>query len=152
MKKKQIKFPQTPKNATYFLNRKCEYCGKPIEDQATATRKHCLPWIDEFGVKHSCKRLKHTVKHEREDQILLEYNGRAKSHNKMIAKMLTDHGDVVTSQIIDSYGITLTDAISIEVDIHQWIFHFIDFTIISNPNTHTHQIVVTKDQKVIFNS
>ncbi len=66
--------------------------------------------------------------------------------------MLADHGEFVTSQVIDSYGITLTDAIRIEVDIHQWIFHFIDFTIISNPNTHTHQIVVTKDQKVIFNS
>lgn len=152
MKKKLIKLPQKPKNATYFLNRKCEYCGEPIEDQARATRKHCHPWIDEFGVEHSCKRLKHAVKHEHEDEVLLEYNARAKSHNKMIAKMLADHGDFVTSQIIDSYGVSLREAIRCEFDGHQWISYFIDFTIISNPNTHTHQIIVNKDQNVLLNA
>ena len=144
MNQKQVKIPATPKKFTYFLNRKCDYCGKEIEDQARANRKHCLPWTDEFEVEHSCKRLKHSVKHERENELLLEHNVKAKDHNKMIAKMIADHGDHVTSQIIDAYGICLRECELYYFDGYQLTSHFIDFTIYSNPNTHTHRIVVTK--------
>jgi hypothetical protein len=145
MKKKQLKIPATSKDFTYFLKRMCEYCDEPIEDQARPNRKHCLPKIDEFGVEHSCKRLKHSVKHEREDELLMEYIARAKNHNKMISKMLADHGDHVTSQMIDAYGICLRECTHFDFDGHQYTSHFIDFTIYSNPNTDTHRIVVTKN-------
>jgi hypothetical protein len=144
MNDRQLKIPDSPKKFTYINNRKCEYCSKPIEDQARINRKHCHPWKDEFGVQHSCKRLKHSVKHEREDEILLEHNSRAKNLNKMISKMLTDHGDQVTSEIIDAYGICLSESEHFEFDGHQFTSYFIDFTIYSNPNTHMHRIVVAK--------
>ena len=145
MKKKQLKIPANPRRLTYILNRKSEYCGAPIEDQARASRKHCPPVIDEFGVSHSCKRMKHAVKHEREDELLMEYSARAKNHNKMIAKMLTDHGEQVTSEIIDAYGIRLTECLDFHFDGHQLTSYFLGFTIYSNPNTQTHRIVPTNN-------
>ena len=141
MNKTQIKTRFPSRGFTYYLNRKCEYCGEPIEDQARSNRKHCIPWKDEYGKTHTCRRLKHSVKHEQEDELLMEHNARAKNHHKMIAKMLTDQGEQVTSEIIDAYGIRLTECLDFHFDGHQLTSYFLGFTIYSNPNTQTHRIV-----------
>ena len=141
MKKALLKLPENPKRVTYFDNRKCHYCGEPIADQERKNRIHCPESIDENGKIINCKRKKFDVKHQPETEILKDHNARAKDYHKKIKKMRADQGEFVTSAIIDSYGICLTESDNFHFDGHQLTSYFIGFAIISNPITNMHRII-----------
>ncbi len=144
MKKKQLKLPENPKRFSYFDNRKCHYCDTPIPDQARKNRIHCFPWSDDNGKLNDCKRKKHDLKHGREIEILQDHNARAKELNNKIHHMLTEHGEVVTTEILNAYNITLSFCDDFSFDGHILTTQFIDYTIVSNPITNTHEIYMTK--------
>jgi hypothetical protein len=145
MNKTQMKSRFSSRGFTYYLNRKCEHCGKPIEDQARTSKRHCSAWTDEYGQKHDCKRQKHADKHSREDEYLQAIIARSKDQNKKIAKALADHGEVLTTDNLNAYGIYLPFCDEHFTDGHTLTSKYIDFTIVSNPNTHSHRIVMNID-------
>ena len=145
MKKRPLKRPTTPDSFTYLFGRRCEYCKKPIEDQARPNKTHCTAWTDENGIKHDCKRRKHTFNHGREDEILQAKNAEAKDLNKKIMKLLADQGEFVTTQELNAYGITLTGCNDFTFDGHTLTTQFIDFIIVSNPNTNSHEIQINRN-------
>lgn len=144
MKKNLPKLPENPKRVTYFDNRKCHYCGEPIADQERKNRIHCPVSFDEYGNRIDCKRKKFDLKHQPETETLQCHNARAKDYYQKIIKMRADHGEIVTSAIIDSYGIIITESDDYYFDGHELTSYFIGFAIISNPNTNTHRIVDVK--------
>jgi hypothetical protein len=141
MKKKKVHEPGINPNYTYHNGRSCENCDKAIEDQARASKKHCSAWVDEFGIKHDCKRQKHAEKHSREDEFLQALNASVKDANQKICKMVADKGDIVTTEVLNAYGIELSKCIDFSFDGHQCTSQFLNYYIHSNPNTHTHKIV-----------
>jgi hypothetical protein len=145
MKKKQLIFSDNSTSFTYFNNRKCVYCEKPIEDQARPNKIHCSPRTDENGVKHDCKRRKHSFNHGHEDEILQAHNAKAKDLNKKIMKLLTDQGNLVTTHELNAYGIILNDGITFTFDGHTLTTQFIDYTIVSNPIANSHEIQINRN-------
>ncbi|MBU3714784.1 MAG: hypothetical protein FGM46_07525 [Ferruginibacter sp.] len=140
MKKRKIHEPGINPIFTYIQNRKCEHCDAPIEDQARASKRHCASWVDEFGIKHDCKRQKHADKHSREDEFLQALNAGVKDNNKKIDKMVAEKGNVVTTEVINAYGIELTKCVDFEFDGRIFKSQFLNYYIYSNPISQTHKI------------
>lgn len=125
---------------TYKLGRACLYCGEPIEDQARATKKHCTRWMDNEGVIHDCKRRKHHLIHKQEDDLLLDFSAKQREIKKQIEKILAAHGDVVSTEVLNAYNVTLSDNIKFSYHSNLATSEFIGYQIITNPKQNNHQI------------
>jgi hypothetical protein len=140
MKKKKEQSPNNLPEKTYKLGRACLYCGEPIEDQARATKTHCSRWIDKFGVVHDCKRKKHKLKTQPQEDILLDFAARQRETHRQILKVLTAHGDYVSTEILDAYNINLADNLGFSFNSGIAVAEFLGFKIFSNPKLKTHKI------------
>lgn len=140
MKKKKEQPPNNLPEKTYKLGRACLYCGEPIEDQARATKLHCSRWIDKFGVIHDCKRKKHYLKTRTHEEILLDFAARQRETYRQILKLLTAHGDYVSTETLDAYNINLADNLGFSYDSGIAVAEFLGFKIFSNAELKTHKI------------
>lgn len=133
--------PLEKKVKTYHLGRVCQNCGEPITDQDRATKTHCSRWRDEFGVIHDCKRQKHTLKTQPYDDILLDFSAVQRETKRQIEKILADHGNEVSTEVLNAYNIKLSENLS--YDYHSGLLYaeFLGFKIISNPKLNTHKII-----------
>jgi hypothetical protein len=139
----KIKKTQSPDNLpakTYKLGRVCLYCGEPIEDQARANKTHCSSWIDKFGVRHDCKRKKHKLKTQPQEDILLDFAARQRETHRQILKLIAAHGDYVSTEILDAYNINLADNLGFSFDSGIAVADFLGFKILSNSKLKTHKI------------
>lgn len=126
---------------SYHLGRACLYCGEPIEDQARASKLHCQPWSDEYGVRHDCKRKRHQDKHQKNDGILLDMNANQREIARQIERMLKTHGDEVSTDVIDAYGINLFDSIEFDLNPKEGKAVFLGYKIVTSSSTQIHKII-----------
>lgn len=140
MKKKKEQSANNLPEKTYNLGRVCLLCGEPIEDQARANKTHCSRWIDKFGVVHDCKRKKFTLKTQPQEEILLDFAARQRETRRQILKLLTAHGDVVSTEILDAYNINLGDNLGFSYHSGIAVAEFLGFKIFTNPKLKTHKI------------
>ena len=139
MKKISIKAPNR-NSKTYFMGRKCQFCGEPIEDQARKTKIHCTPWIDEYGVRHDCKREKHQQKHQPEEEVLLDFGARQRKMTRQIENLIQSHGIEVTTDMLTAFDIKLSNNVSYEYNRKSATFKFIGYSIVYQIQTNTHKI------------
>jgi hypothetical protein len=125
---------------TYKLGRKCLYCGEPIEDQARANKFHCSAWVDEYGKRHDCKRDRHALRHKLDDDVLLDISAGQREIKRQIERMITAHGDEVSTEVLIAYGIKLMDCLRFKYHSGLGTFDFLGYRIISNPKLKTHKI------------
>jgi hypothetical protein len=126
---------------TYKLGRVCHYCGEPIPDQERASKIHCTRYRDKFGIIHDCKRKKHKVKTQLQEDILLDFSARQRETKRQIEKIIPIHGDLVSTEILNAYNVQLSDNLEYKYESGLLYAKFIDFTIISNPILNSHKIV-----------
>jgi hypothetical protein len=125
---------------TYLLGRRCQYCGEPIEDQARANKIHCSSWVDEYGVKHDCKRRKNMLKNRTKEDTLLDLCARHRETNRQIERIIAAHGDLVSTEVLNAYNVNLADNISFSYDSGIATAEFLGFRIKSNPILKNHKI------------
>jgi hypothetical protein len=142
MKKSGKSQPAIHRKYTYLLGRKCEYCNAPIEDQARPNKRHCLPWEDENGHIHTCRRLKHSMIHDKETVLLQELNAKLKDTDRNIKRVLIDHGDYVGTEILDAYNIQLDESIRFRYDGSSIVsFDFLSYVIHTDIFKNKHKIL-----------
>lgn len=132
---------ETRPGLTYHLGRACLNCGEPIEDQARSTRTHCPRWIDQTGKVHDCRRKKHQLKHQPQEDLLLDFSARQREISKQIEKVLAAHGDIVSTEVLNAYNITLSENLRFSYHSNLGTSEFLGYKIITNPKSKTHQIV-----------
>ncbi|MFN3795537.1 MAG: hypothetical protein ACK4RX_12810 [Chitinophagaceae bacterium] len=142
MRKRILKLPQYPEkeSKTYFQGRVCQFCGEPIEDQARKSKIHCSAWIDEFGVKHDCRRKKHQYKHQLEEDVLLDFSAKQREMARQLQKLLAAHGNQVSTEVLDAYGINLSACLGFSFEEGVFTTRFLGFTIATNLFTQQHLI------------
>jgi len=139
MKKKPLDLNSRPAK-TYKLGRACQYCGEPIADQERASKSHCTRYKDELSVIHDCKRKKHQLKTQLQEDVLLDFSARHREYKRQIEKVLAAHGDLVTTDVLMAYNINPGDNLS--YDYHSGLLYaeMLGYKIISNPKLNTHKI------------
>jgi hypothetical protein len=125
---------------TYKLGRTCLNCGEPIEDQARKNRVHCPAWVDKFGVRHDCKRRKNQTKNQAKEDTLLDLCARHRETNRQIEKAIAAHGDVLSTEILNSYNINLADNLRLHYHSGIVVTEFLGYRIITNLKLQTHKI------------
>jgi hypothetical protein len=118
---------------TYHLGRECENCGKPIADQERKTKRHCSPQVDENGIHHNCRRRKHQQKHQIHEDRLLDWAAIQRQTKTRIEEAVATHGEYVTLEILDAYGIATNNYITLSHGFQESTLEFLGFDIIMNP-------------------
>lgn len=126
---------------TYKLGRVCQHCGEPIEDQARATKTHCSRWKDKTGKVHDCKRKKHQLKHQPKEDILLDFSAKQRETSRQIERVIAAHGDIVSTEVLNAYDITLSENLKYSYDSGLAIAEFLGYKIITNPKLNNHKII-----------
>lgn len=125
---------------TYKLGRACLNCGEPIADQARKTKLHCSAWTDKYGVRHDCKRRRNQAKNQDNEDVLLDLCARHRETRRQIEKMIAAHGDAVSTEILNAYGINLADNLRFTYHSGIAVTEFIGYRIITNLKLQTHKI------------
>lgn len=118
---------------TYHLGRACEDCGEPIADQERKTKRHCTSFVDENGIHHNCRRRKHQKKHQLHEDRLLDWAAKQRQTKAKIEEAFAMHGEFVTLQILEAYGIALNNCITISHGYQESSLEFLGYNIIINP-------------------
>ncbi len=139
MKRKTINTANGPAK-TFALGRVCQHCGEPIADQERASKTHCTRYRDEFGVIHDCKRRKHQLKTQLQEDVLLDFSAKQRETKRHIEKVIAAHGDLVSTEVLIAYNINPGESIS-------WHYHsgllyaeMLGYKITSNPTLNNHKI------------
>lgn len=125
---------------TYFSGRACLFCGEPIEDQARLSKKHCTPWIDEYGKNHNCRRKQHHMRHAEDENILLDHNTKQRETQRQIERLIKTHGNEVTIAMLDAFGIQLSSALEHNYTTCGVESKFLGYSIISKAKSNHHKI------------
>jgi len=110
MKRKTINTTNGPAK-TFALGRVCQHCGEPIADQERASKTHCTRYRDEFGVIHDCKRRKHQLKTQLQEDVLLDFSAKQRETKRQIEKVIAAHGDLVSTEVLIAYNINPGESI-----------------------------------------
>lgn len=101
---------------TYLLRRKCLYCNKEIPDQAHKTQKYCKREELPDGSIRSCRDDFNAILRR---ALYLPYKKIVEHHKQTdieIIKLLDEHGEKVTTELINRSGINLKRPFEFEVD------------------------------------
>jgi hypothetical protein len=139
MKKKVFDITGRPVK-TYKLKRACQFCGEPIADQERASKTHCTRYRDEFGIIHDCKRRKHQLKHQLDEDVLLDWCAMQRETKSKIEDVIKAHGDEVTLQNLDAYNIILHNGIRFYDRSGSTVVEFLGYNIIVKPKFKTFKI------------
>jgi hypothetical protein len=119
---------------TYKLGRVCQHCGEPIADQERASKTHCTRYRDEFGIIHDCKRRKHQLKHQLNEDFLLDWCAKQRETKQRIEEAIKAHGDELTEKMLTAYNIMLDTCIRHYDHAGTTVVEFLGYDIIINPN------------------
>lgn len=135
------KFTEKNEKFSYLLKRSCKYCGAPISDNAHAATEFCPKTYDENGKVRDCKTAYHRENDKPERAIQAEYNSRNKAIKSRIEFLLKKHGDQVTTEMLDTYEIELSECMSFKVEPTGVLTtYFLNYQIVSNPFNNIHKI------------
>ena len=127
---------------TYYDERSCEFCFKPIADQEHATRRFCHKTYDYFGKVNDCKTAFHRLKDQPEREVQSSIINYHKSVAERINRMVETKGVLVSTEDLNAYEIQLCSPISYQLKSNgDLISDFLHHTIISNLKTFTHKII-----------
>ena len=134
MNAKKKKITSKP-SLTYHLGRKCENedCKEPIADQERKSKRHCSEYTDENGIQHNCRRRKHQQKHQLQEDQLLDWAAIQRHTKTKIEDAVAKHGEYVTLEVLEAYGIVLNNCISISHGYQESTIGFLGYQIIINP-------------------
>lgn len=139
MKKKTLDLCSRPAK-TFKLGRACQFCGEPIADQERASKTHCTRYKDQYGNVHDCKRKKHQLKTQLQEDILLDFCAKQRETKRQIEKVIAAHGDEVTTEVLVAYNINPADGLSNYYHSGLLYAELLGYKIISNPRLKTHKI------------
>lgn len=126
---------------TYLQKRACKHCHAPIYDQAHKSQIFCEVTYDENGKVRDCRTSYHRMndKPEREKQAHL--NAQNKSLKSRIEFLVSSKGNMVTTEMLDTYEIDLAHSIQYSIS-KQGILTsiFLGYKIESNPFSNLHKI------------
>ena len=126
---------------TYFNNRKCEFCGEPIADQAKSTRTHCV-YDNTDGVIKDCKTAKARQNDEEERELFRKHREIIKGIDKSISKMVKEKGYVVDLDALKAYDIDLCLGLTMEIKLNgQFTSTYINYKIEGGPFESTFKIL-----------
>lgn len=125
----------------YTLNRACRKCKSPIPDQAHASQEFCPKSYDENGKVRDCKTTFHRENDKPERDAQAEFNRKNKAVKSRIEFLVQKHGFQVTTEMLDTYEIELTQCLKYQIDPSGILTsHFLNFQIVSNPFNNIHKI------------
>jgi hypothetical protein len=134
MKPKKKEISSKP-SLTYHLGRACENvdCREPIADQERKSKRHCSEYTDENGIHYNCRRRKHHQKHQIHEDRLLDFAAIQRQTKTKIEDAVAKHGEYVTLEILDAYGIATNNYITISHGFQESTLEFLGFDIIMIP-------------------
>jgi len=140
--KKQKKMNKLPGNWTYHLKRECLYCGEPLPDQYSKKRTYCKEVRDENGnLIKDCKGIYNRMIDQPELEVQREIIKEHKTVDEMIEAMVAKKGSVVNTADLIAYDIQLSSSLKYKLSPNGTLeSDFLKYTIVSNPNHHTHKI------------
>lgn len=139
MKKKR--FSEKNGNFIYQLGRSCRYCKAPIHDNAHASQEFCPKSYDENGKVRDCKTSFHRENDKPEREVQANYNSRNKAIKTRIEFLLKKYGDQVTTDMLDTYEIELSECMKFQIDQSGMLTtYFLNYKITSNPFNNIHKI------------
>jgi hypothetical protein len=122
------------KQFTYFQNRKCRYCRKPIPDQEHGLRKFCQTTDLPNGNRYSCKEFFHARKKKISNR---KYCGIVKHFKKMdfaLRRLINEKGNTVTVEDLNHFGINLQRPVEFVIIAGKNHFFFSEYFIEQNGN------------------
>lgn len=135
------KFKEKIGQFSYRLKRSCKFCGAPVPDHAHAATEFCPKTYDENGKVRDCKTAYHRENDKPEREIQAEFNARNKAIKSRIEFLLKKHGDLVNTQMLDTYEIDLRDCMSYKIEPSGILTtYFLNYQIVSNPLNKIHKI------------
>lgn len=135
------KFTEKTGKFSYLLKRACKFCSAPIHDKAHGASEFCPKTWDDNGKVRDCKTAYHRENDKPEREIQAEYSGRNKAIKSRIEFLVKKHGDQITTEMLDTYEIMLTECIKYQVDPSGTLTtHFLSYQIVSNPFNNIHKI------------
>jgi hypothetical protein len=135
------KFTEKTGKFSYLLKRACRFCSAPIHDKAHGASEFCPKTWDDNGKVRDCKTAYHRENDKPEREIQAEYSGRNKAIKSRIEFLVKKHGDQITTEMLDTYEIMLTECIKYQVDPSGTLTtHFLNYQIVSNPFNNIHKI------------
>lgn len=118
---------------TFFANRVCEFCGKPIPDQAHSSRKHC-EYLKIDGVIKDCKTAKARQNDLAERIYFQSRITEIKNMDKKIEAMIENKGDTITLEDIEAYDIHLDKASELRIEESgEFVCKYYQYSILVNP-------------------
>jgi len=141
-KKSKTEKSQPPGNWTYKLKRECLNCGEPLPDQYSKKRMYCKEVRDEYGkLMQDCKGIYNRQLDKPELEVHREIIKEHKTVDDMIEAMVAKKGSVVSTADLVAYDIQLTSCLKYKISKNGTLeSDFLKYTIVSNPNLHTHKI------------
>ena len=135
------KFKENIGQFSYHLKRACKFCGAPVPDHAHAATEFCPKTYDENGKVRDCKTAYHRENDKPEREIQAEFNARNKAIKSRIEFLLKKHGDLVTTDMLDTYEIELGDCVGYKLEPSGVLrTYFLNYQIVSNPFNNIHKI------------
>jgi hypothetical protein len=114
---------------TYFDRRRCNYCGAPIEDQASKSRKFCRREDLPDGTVQCCKDDFHTEKNKDVQSILRRIGIYHRLMNERIAHLFSVKGENVSLEDINRAGINLYRPVQFKYINEMYKGWFLDYLI-----------------------
>ena len=126
---------------TYLQNRRCKHCEAPIYDQAHKSQIFCEVTYDENGKVRDCKTSYHRANDKPDRERQSEINARNKALKSRIEFLVTTKGNLVTTEMLDTYDIDLASSLQFSIT-KQGILTsiFLGYKIESNPFNNIHKI------------
>jgi len=133
---------KSTENWTYYLKRECLNCGEPLPDHYSKKRTYCKEVRDENGnLIKDCKGIYNRMIDQPELEIHREIIKEHKTVDDMIESMVAKKGDVVSTADLIAYDIQLSSSLKFKLSPNGTLeSEFLKYTIVSNPNLHTHKI------------
>ena len=127
---------------TFKLKRECVYCGEPLPDQFSKKRIYCKEVRDENGkLLKDCKGDYNRMMDKPEQEVHREIIKEHKTVDDRIESMISKKGDLVNTSDLNAYDIQLSASLKYRLSPNGTLeSDFLKYTIISNPNLHTHKI------------
>ncbi len=141
-KKTKTEKSELPRNWTYKLKRECLNCGEPLPDHYSKKRTYCKVIRDENGkLMQDCKGIYNRMLDQPELEVHREIIKEHKTVDDMIEAMVAKKGSVVSTADLVAYDIQLTSCLKYKIFNNGTLeSDFLKYTIVSNPNLHTHKI------------
>ncbi|WP_121356173.1 hypothetical protein [Flavisolibacter nicotianae] len=119
---------------TYYDDRHCENCDKPIPDQEHKLRNHCRTYVDDNGNVVSCKDDKNADRRRITEEQYRKYVALHKQQFQAIEKLLNTFEHTVTIDQLNHAGVQLDKNVTYTEENGLLTFFFLHHRLDQQPN------------------